>query len=551
MKKLLHTLLMASICLPVFAAGPLRTDCSARMSIRNESASDVMSTKKAKVRKASTNASRIKLTSGEVPIVSVPDGEVKTYKRSGVGVYEQGFYPVVGADEGLITEVVWCENGDVYIKNPLLFYNTNAYMKGHVENDEIVVDLPQMIERYTTDDPTDPDAEYVELSITILKGQEDYSGDLEFLPEEGSCQLRYKIDGDSFGREADNEDYTMLGLVWDDFFMDYGEFSCLYEPFSATPIEVPGGLETEEWACTYSGDGHYVGIAFKDQEVYIKGIVPSLPDSWIKGSMKGNTITFSSEQYLGVSPTNQHMAYFYGATMRLEEDPDWGDLVMTPHFADEITFIYDADAKIMSSSDAVLINASITKPYYLNLLDKPMIRVAPDNSTNIPNNPIILNFVPAAAYGVGAVQFDLPRTTTDGAILDTENMYYNVYFENSPVELIEGMPNIPWNYSDGWDFSVYGITHEAYYYERSVANVGIQNCYDNNGVITKSDIVYTDGTVVKDLSGVDSIVDTKVVVGADYIDLFGRRVTNPESGVYVRTLKYSDGSVSIEKIMVQ
>ena len=87
-------------------------------------------------------------------------------------------------------------------------------MKGHVENDEIVVDLPQMIERYTTDDPTDPDAEYVELSITILKGQEDYFGDLEFLPEEGSCQLRYKIDGDSFGREADNEDYTMLGLVW-------------------------------------------------------------------------------------------------------------------------------------------------------------------------------------------------------------------------------------------------------------------------------------------------------------------------------------------------
>ena len=54
MKKLLHTLLMASICLPVFAAGPLRTDCSTRMIIRNESVSDVMSTKKANVRKAPT-----------------------------------------------------------------------------------------------------------------------------------------------------------------------------------------------------------------------------------------------------------------------------------------------------------------------------------------------------------------------------------------------------------------------------------------------------------------------------------------------------------------
>lgn len=552
MKKfLLAAAIMTSLCATAFAAGPLKSNCTSRSmmraDLRNETVSNTVKIKKSDKHSTKTLSAISRADDANTPITVAPEGTVKTYQRSGLGIYEEGFYPAVGSDYGLITEVVWCDNGDVYIKNPLMFYNTDAYMKGHVEGNEIVVDLPQALER-STDDPDDPDAYVIELNITLLKGEVDEYGDLEFIPEEGPCQLRYTIEGDSFGRELDEDEFSMLGLVWDDYFMDYGELSCQYEPFSATPIEVPSGLKTEEWGCTYGGDGHYVGIAFDGKDVYIKGIAPSLPDTWIKGSVSGDKVTFASEQYLGVDSKNHHMAYFFGATMSLEEDPEWGDMVMTPHFADGITFTYDAEEQIMSSEDAILINASTTQPYYLNLLDKPVIRVAPKNSANIPNNPVILNFILASFYGVGAVQFDLPRTSTDGAILDTENMYYNVYYGDKVTELIEDMPNIPWNYSDGWDFSVYGITHEAYYYDSDVEVIGIQNCYDNNDTVTKSAIVYTDGTVVKDLSGVEDAAVAKTAKTTEFTDLLGRKVTNP-SGIVIRKTTYSDGTVNVDKVI--
>lgn len=544
MKKfLLAAAIMTSLCGYSFAAGPLKSNCTNRNMMRaelqNEATSNTVKIKKSDKHSTKTLSAVSRAEDdAATPIIVAPEGTVKTYQRSGLGIYEDGFYPAVGADYGLITEVVWCENGDVYIKNPLMFYNCDAYMKGHVEGNEIVVDLPQPLE-FTTD---------IELSITLLKGEVDDYGDLEFIPEEGDCQLRYTIEGDSFGRQLDEDEFTMLGLIWDDYFMDYGELECQYVPFNATPIEVPAGLKPEEWACTYGGDGHYIGIAFDGKDAYIKGIAPSLPDTWIKGSVAGDKVTFASEQYLGVDPRNHHMAYFYGATMSLEEDPEWGDMVMTPHFADDITFTYDAEEHIMTSEDAILINASTIQPYYLNLLEKPVIRVAPKNSANIPNNPVILNFVPASFYGVGAVQFDLPKTSTDGAILDTENMYYNVYYGDKVTELIEDMPNIPWNYSDGWDFSVYGITHEAYYYDSDVTVIGLQNCYDNNGTVTKSDIVYTDGTVVKDLSGIADAPVAKTAKSTEFTDLLGRTVTNP-TGIVIRRTTYTDGTVKVDKVI--
>ncbi len=550
-KLLLAAAILSSMVGTAFAAGPLKSNGSNREWTRAEFGTEPLN-QALKIKKSAKTAATVSSrdASDKDPITVAPEGTVKTYQRSGVGIYEQGFMPTVGSDYGLITEVVWCDNGDVYIKNPLMFYNTDSYIKGHVDGDYIVIDLPQPLERSTDDDPDDPDAFFVELGVTLLKGVADEYGDVEFVPEEGSCQLKYTIDGDSFGRVLDEDEFTMLGLVWDDYFMDYGELSCTYDPFDAEPIEVPAGLDTEDWACTYSGDGHYVGIAFKGSDIYVKGISASLPDAWIKGAVDGSNVTFASGQYLGVDPGNHHMAYFYGATMSLEEDPYWGDMVMTPHFADGITFAYDAQDKIMTSEDAILINASTEQPYYISLIDKPMIRVAPKNSANIPCNPVILNFMPAPIFGTGAVQFDLPKTTTDGAILDTEKMYYNVYYGDQVTELIDGMPNIPWNYTDGWDFLLYGITHEAYYYDQTVSVLGIQNCYDNDGTVTKSDIVYTDGTVVKDLSKIEDAAVASTIKSVEYTDLLGRKVNNP-TGLVIRKTVYSDGAVSVEKMIAR
>lgn len=550
MKKLLLTLAFTGLILPVVAAVPLQShERRAIGRLAQPSSTTVVVKQHADNARPYGDKRAVALSS--TLITEAPAGDVREYTRAGYGSYSAGFWAEFGDDCGYATHAVWCDDGSVYIKNPLLFHSTGSYMKGHVEGDEIVFDLPQLIE-LGSEDPDDPEAEVMEFYLTKLIGvlDEDY-GEIEMTPVEGPCQIRYKINGDSFGRELDEDEFTMLGLVWDGMFMDYGELSCEYTPFSAAVVDAPAGLATEEWVCTYGGDGHYVNVGFSGNEAFIQGIAPGLPDSWIKGSVVDGKVTFDSGQFLGTDPGNNHIAYFYGATMSLEEDPDWGDMVMTPHLSDVLVFDFDSDAKIMSTDDAALINASTSVVYYMNLLDKTLIRTAPADGMHIPANPVILNFMPAAILGTGALQFDLPRVSTDGDILSTEKMFYNVYFDGVPATLVDGMPDIPWNYSDGWDFSVYGITHEAYYYDQNVAKVGIQNCYDDNGEVKRSAIVYTDGSVVGAENGVNDAINRSEVVSERYTDLLGRPVAMPASGIFMRISTHADGSRSVSKVAVR
>lgn len=545
MKRLLLAVLMIGALAPLsYAYTPLRSNEAPKVT-RVSAAPTKLKAKSGKPADAPLRVKARAEASDEV-ITTAPEGTTVTLCRKGLGTYSSGFYAEVGSDDGFITELVKCADGTVYLKNPMFLYPTESYMKGRIEGDEMIFELPQLLEVVTDED--DPEAEPMMMYATVLTGTENEEEELEFTPADGPCEIRYKIDGDSFGRTLDEVNYTMLGLIWDEYWMDYGELEVEYTPFTTELVQAPSDLATERWACTYGGDGHYVNVGFTGDDVYIQGIAPSLPDTWIKGSVAAGKVTLPSGQFVGVDPEDHHSGYFYGATMALEEDPDWGDMVMTPHMADNLTLDYDAETKTMKTEDAALINAVTTRVYYIDLLDKPIIRLMSADGTCIPNDPVILQHIPASVLGTGAVQFDLPRTSTEGAILDTDKMFYNVFFDGELAQLLEEETDIPWNYSDGWDFSVYGITHEAYYYDTAVQAVGIQNCYNDGKEVKKSAIVYTDGTVVP--AGLGTIEDASDIVSIRYTDLLGRSVAKPASGIYIRTTVYSDGSArTIKKVV--
>jgi len=44
-------------------------------------------------------------------------------------------------DYGFAGEVVFADNGDVYIKNPISTVALDSYIKGHLDNDVISVEL--------------------------------------------------------------------------------------------------------------------------------------------------------------------------------------------------------------------------------------------------------------------------------------------------------------------------------------------------------------------------------------------------------------------------
>ncbi len=79
-----------------------------------------------------------------------------------------------------------------------------------------------------------------------------------------------------------------------------------FVPASTELVTPPEDMATETWYLDATGPygqlyAENVGLGFSGNEVYIRGIFSSFPDSWIKGSLDGNTITFESFQYQGKS----------------------------------------------------------------------------------------------------------------------------------------------------------------------------------------------------------------------------------------------------------
>ena len=69
------------------------------------------------------------------------------------------------------------------------------------------------------------------------------------------------------------------------------------KPKGPEVVVAPEGLKTDEWsinAMTNFGDpvSGFVNIGFDGADVYLQGLCTYLPESWIKGSLDGNTITF-------------------------------------------------------------------------------------------------------------------------------------------------------------------------------------------------------------------------------------------------------------------
>ncbi len=58
--------------------------------------------------------------------------------------------------------------------------------------------------------------------------------------------------------------------------------------------------------------------------------------------------------------------------------------------------------------------------------------------------------------------------------------------------------------------------------------------------------IYVEGS-----GSVNDIVTNKVVESVNYFDLQGRKVVNPENGLYIKTTKYSDGSVRNSKVTIK
>lgn len=79
-----------------------------------------------------------------------------------------------------------------------------------------------------------------------------------------------------------------------------------------TPVEVPADLETETYVCTaasyldMTNVSFNVQVGFDGNDVYVQGLLRSVPQGWIKGVKGNGVITFAKGQYLGDAEVNDY-----------------------------------------------------------------------------------------------------------------------------------------------------------------------------------------------------------------------------------------------------
>lgn len=279
-------------------------------------------------------------------IIAPATGVRKVYSRSGK-CYDVDDDNVlyIGDQKGQL-HIVECEDGTVYVRNIVSTYPTGTWVKGFLVNGAIVITAGQPV---LYDEKTD-----ATISLRwCVRDNNDY-----FYYDDANEYFIFDINEVKGTITLRNSSaWHFMGLFWDDdnTFAKKGDYATtwqyenLYRPLTESTITIPDNLVTEKWYIKgHALDGKEkslvkgsVTVGFSEQSIYIKGLFASYPDAWMKGTINGETVTFSGLQTLGTYKGSP--VYAVGS--------DGADLM-------DFTMTWDSKKKTFTSGNILLANTS-------------------------------------------------------------------------------------------------------------------------------------------------------------------------------------------------
>lgn len=424
-------------------------------------------------------------------ITDQPAGEMKIYERSGGAIYNYWGYLFSTYQDGSAMRIVFADDGKtVYLQDPISQAVTGNWVRAELSDDGKTLTMPlnQFIIYY-------PDVEYG-LMIAWIDVTTDADGYIVATANPDINEATFTIGDDGTislnGSTGDVDTFEGggIGLIYDDdlSWAGYVDWESTYTPFTKTPVELPDGAVLEDYSMAYldangNAGGKMAKVAMMGNDVYVQGFSSSVPDGVMKGVLHGDQMIFPSDQYIGVgNGLFLHMTGIDAEYMAL----------------DNLTFTYDAGTRTMTASDilGVVAGTSIQEEY-----GQPVFTPYADHAAT-PANPEVIDFVDEGdlgGYNYGS--FNVPTVDTEGNFINPNDLYYRIYFDDDELftfgpdeypEVTEYMTDVPYNYTDGYDFGVGGST--IYFYETGFQRVGIQSVFRGGGEEHVSEIVYMDLT---------------------------------------------------------
>lgn len=497
-------------------------------------------------------------------ITETPTGELFPYAYGRAHGYYVFWGSVVeGSSDGNVMEFVDGDT-DFYVKNPFSTLVTGSWLKGEKKNavqaaalDTVIVSLPQPIYIGDVED-SEGNVSTQTLYASRLAINYDETGQKKVTYADNQT-MKFTWDGDTLKKVGGDD---VLGLTnLDGGWFGYGDDSIMIYKIKELPVEVPAFAQKSKYVMSFKYDessrqAKVVQVAMDGNDVYVGGLVDG-QNLWAKGTLSGNKVVFE-KQYLGIDSKELYHKFFIPVKVDSTYDESWGSWTLTTTAEDKLEFEMDAaTGKLFTAKDFIVNtgekNLQITTLY-------AAVQLAPwEDKAYTPLAPKFVDFMPyEEVYGYGGVKFDMPTADAEGHYLDNEKLFFTFYFDSADnpytftpqyaAALTDNMVEIPATFSDNYDFLFSDSQHTVYFNDPAfgeIAKLGVKAIYKGGEEIKESAITWFEpagiGTQTTDRAQVKSV---------RFTDISGREVARPNSGLYLKTVKYDDGSVKTEKVFI-
>lgn len=306
---------------------------------------------------------------------------------------------------------------------------------------------------------------------------------------------------------------------------------------SETPLVIEDGQYINEYT---NNDGNaasgYVTIRVDGSNIYVKGLSSYLPDTEVKGTLIGNTVTFAAQT------VGNYGSYF------------------TVNFLQQgqtVSFTYDEEEQKFTSDDLVYTWFQYQgSAYYESYYSKPVFRKVKEMA-GTPATPSIFGLTNSASYG-WYVDFNVPVVDTNGNGMVSDKLSFQFFTDiNKDVQplvfttgahmyLDEDMTVVAYDFTDDYDFENGRIYFNEDYSE-AWNKLGLQSFYTGGGESHASEVFWFD---IKDyVSTAINGVQAGAEEGTSYFDTMGRRTDAQAKGLLIQQVRQADGTVTTRKMV--
>ena len=504
----------------------------------------------------------------EEPVTDAPEGTFYTnYLRKGFAFYNSWLGVMGSENDGALGTYVEGPDGTLWLGSGISKLTGSGYLRLDKESEgNYVAKTPQAI--YSEEGTV-----YYATRLTL---QETEDGNLTYALDSVSADevdtdvpFTYK-DGVLKQVNADlNPDYDypveLIALTDNEAnWYGYGDAKIEVCPNTETAAVLPSTATVSDYMLTTrdlssSGEVSYSSAIVKcgkdGNDFYLQDPYHNSDDKWVKGSVDGNKLTFLP-QYVGVDEDLKNHVWFLPTTYSDGYLEDYDYYYTESSVGTSLDFTLDeaSNTYVAADSTGFAVNGKPDELYYFGVYNQPTLTPFTEVAAT-PADPEFDEFMSYNdEYGYGAFAVNIPATDADGTFLNPNKMYFNVFFDGDQPEtfspddyeaLTEEMTNVPYKFTDSWDFYVSGDLHTIYYYA-DVDCVGVQSFYTGGGETHCSNVVWYPEVPasIKNLNNSNANVKSET-----YYDLQGRRLSTPVHGINLKVTTYADGTKHTQKVL--